>query len=139
MLGLFKSKKKTKQAKILVVDDEADIVSTIEYRLKACDFQVITAGNGQEGLDKATAEIPDLVLLDINMPIMDGHEMLARLRSLGNLKDTPVIMLTAYSDRRDVSKAAELGISDYVTKPFDFSDLMEKITGALESRAAANS
>jgi len=132
MLGLFKSKKKTARARILVVDDETDIVSTVQYRLKFCDFEVITASNGEEGLDKATNEKPDLILLDINMPIMDGHEMLERLRSNPDIKDMPVIMLTAYSDKRDVAKAAELGIADYVTKPFDFTELMEKISNALD-------
>ena len=138
MLGLFKSKKKTAQARILLVDDEPDIVSTVEFRLKSCEFDVTTAGNGKEALEKATKEKPDLILLDINMPVMDGHEMLGRLRSRPDLKDTPVIMLTAYSDRRDVSKAAELGISDYVTKPFDFPVLMEKISAALEGKTAGN-
>jgi two-component system alkaline phosphatase synthesis response regulator PhoP len=138
MLGLFKSKKKTSQAKILVVDDEPDIVNTVQYRLKSCEFDVITANNGKEGLEKATSEKPDLVLLDINMPVMDGHEMLERLRSRPDLRDIPVIMLTAYSDRRDVSKAADLGIEHYVTKPFDFTDLMEKISKALENNATGN-
>lgn len=139
MLGLFKSKKKTAQARILLVDDEVDIVSTVEFRLKACEFDVTTAGNGKEALEKAAKEKPDLILLDINMPVMDGHEMLQRLRSRPDLKDTPVIMLTAYSDRRDVSKAAELGISDYVTKPFDFPELMEKISAALKNKTTGNS
>jgi two-component system cell cycle response regulator len=134
MLGLFKPKKKTARAKILIVDDETDIVNTVQYRLKSCKYEVITASNGQEGLEKATKEKPDLILLDINMPIMNGHEMLERLRSQPDLKSTPVIMLTAYSDRTDVSKAAELGISNYVTKPFDFADLTEKISKTLEDR-----
>jgi CheY-like chemotaxis protein len=138
MLGLFKSKKKTAQAKILVVDDEQDIVNTVQYRLKSCDFNVITAGDGKEGLEKVINEKPDLVLLDINMPIMDGHEMLERLRSRPDTKNIPVIMLTAYSDRRDISKAADLGIEHYVTKPFDFADLMDKISKALESNEAAD-
>ncbi len=138
MLGLFKSKKKTAKAKILVVDDEADIVSTIQYRLKSCEFEVITAKNGKEGLDKAANEKPDLILLDINMPVMDGHEMLERLRRRPNLRGIPVIMLTAYSDRRDICKAADLDIADYVTKPFDFVELMEKISNALENRTVSN-
>ncbi len=134
MLGLFKSKKKTTRARILVVDDEADIVSTIQYRLKFCDFEVITAGNGKEGLEKAADEKPDLILLDINMPIMDGHEMLERLKSRPELKDIPVIMLTAYSDKKDIAKAADIGVADYVTKPFDFTELMEKISNTLENK-----
>jgi CheY-like chemotaxis protein len=137
MLGLFKSKKKTTQAKILVVDDEQDIVNTVQYRLKSCDFNVITAGDGKEGLEKVINEKPDLVLLDINMPVMDGHEMLERLRSRPDTRNIPVIMLTAYSDRKDISKAADLGIEHYVTKPFDFADLMDKISKALESSEAA--
>lgn len=138
MLGLFKPKKKTTQAKILIVDDETDIVSTVQYRLKSCKYDVITADNGQEGLEKAAKEKPDLILLDINMPVMNGHEMLERLRGRPDLKSIPVIMLTAYSDRTDVSKAAELGISNYVTKPFDFAELTEKISNALEDSAGNN-
>lgn len=138
MLGLFKSKKKTTQARILVVDDESDIVSTVQYRLKFCEFDVITAYNGKEGLEKAANEKPDLILLDINMPVMDGHEMLERLKNHPDLKDIPVIMLTAYSDKRDIAKAAEFGIADYVTKPFDFTELMEKISTALENKTNNN-
>jgi DNA-binding response OmpR family regulator len=134
MLGLFKSKKKTSRARILVVDDDSDIVSTIQYRLKFCEFEVVAASNGKEGLEKATNEKPDLILLDINMPIMDGQEMLTHLRSQPDLKDIPVIMLTAYSDTQDIAKAANLGIADYVTKPFDFAELMGKISNALENK-----
>lgn len=134
MLGLFKSKKKTSHVRILIVDDESDIVSTIQYRLKFYEFDVITASNGKEGLEKTANERPDLILLDINMPVMDGHEMLERLKNHPDLKDIPVIMLTAYSDKRDIVKAAEFGIADYVTKPFDFTELMEKISTALEKK-----
>jgi len=131
MLDLFKSKKKTSRVRVLVVDDEADIVSTIEYRLKFNEIDVITAANGKEGLEKAANEKPDLILLDINMPVMDGHEMLERMKHSSDLKDIPVIMLTAFSDAKDVAKAADLGVADYITKPFDFTDLMGKISKAL--------
>jgi two-component system alkaline phosphatase synthesis response regulator PhoP len=134
MLGLFKSKKKTSRARVLVVDDEADIVSTIQYRLEFCEFEVITATNGKEGLEKAANEKPDLILLDISMPVMNGHEMLERLKNSPDLKDIPVIMLTAYSDAKDVTKAADLGIVDYITKPFDFTELMGKISNALGNK-----
>jgi DNA-binding response OmpR family regulator len=131
MLKLFKSKKKTSNVRILVVDDEADIVSTVQYRLKFNEFDVITAANGKEGLEKAENEKPDLILLDINMPVMGGHEMLEHLKSRPDLKNIPVIMLTAFSDARDIAKAADLGVADYITKPFDFTDLMGKISNAL--------
>ena len=113
MLGLFKPKKKTAQTKILMVDDENDIVSTVQYRLESCKFKV-------------------------NMPVMDGHEMLERLRNNTELKNTPVIMLTAYSDKGDISKAANMGIADYITKPFEFTELMEKISRSLNDTAVSS-
>ncbi len=105
MLGLFKKKKDVTQAKILVVDDEKDLVSTVEYRLKFSNCQVVTANNGQEGLDKAASEKPDLILLDTSMPVMNGHEMLKQLRANADLKHIPVIMLTAISSPQDIAAA----------------------------------
>ncbi len=134
MLGIFKSKKQLNRARILVVDDEPDLVSTIQCRLKWCKCEVITASNGQEGLEKAVSEKPDLILLDTNMPVMNGHEMLENLRKHPDLKDTPVIMCTALCEAQDIAKASSYGIADYVTKPFDFTDLMEKITNTLENK-----
>jgi DNA-binding response OmpR family regulator len=134
MLGLFKSKKKTSRARVLVVDDEADIVSTVKYRLEFCEFEVITATNGKEGLEKAASEKPDIILLDISMPVMSGHEMLERLKNSPDIKDTPVIVVSDFSDAKDIAKAAELGIADYVTKPFDFTELMGKISNALGNK-----
>ena len=132
-MGLFKPKKNVStQPKILVVDDEHDLVSTVAYRLKFAHCVVVTAGNGQEGLDKAAEEKPDLILLDTNMPVMDGHEMLKRLRADPDLKHTPVIMLTARSAPDDIAAASACGIADYVTKPFDFTELMEKVQKALK-------
>ena len=131
MLGLFKSKKKTDQAKILVVDDEPDLISTIQCRLEFCNYEVLTASNGKEGVDKAESEKPDLILLDTNMPVMNGHEMLQGLRRNPDLKDTPVIMVTAICEAQDIAAASACGISDYVTKPFDFAELMEKIAAIL--------
>jgi CheY-like chemotaxis protein len=132
MLNLFKSKLKTKQARVLLVDDEPDLVDTIQCRLEANSFEVITACNGQEGLDKAVADKPDLILLDTSMPVMNGHEMLERLRKHPDGKDIPVIMCTAMCEPQDVARASAYGIADYVTKPFDCTELIEKITRALE-------
>jgi len=135
MLGLFKSKKKSIRARILVVDDEPDLVSTVQCRLKWYRCEVITAANGKEGLEKAISEKPDLILLDLNMPVMNGHEMLERLRNHPDLKDTPVIMLTALCEAQDIATVSSYGISDYITKPFDFAELMEKIANALEIKS----
>ncbi len=134
MLKLFRSRKRTSQMKILVVDDEPDLLSTVEYRLKFAECDVVTACNGQEGLEKAAAEKPDLILLDTNMPVMNGHQMLERLRADPNLKGIPVIMLTARCEPQDIAAASSLGISDYVTKPFDFTQLMDKVRAALSDR-----
>jgi DNA-binding response OmpR family regulator len=131
MLGLFKSRKKTSRIKVLLVDDEPDLVSTVEYRLKFANCSVVTAANGQEGLERAAAEKPDIILLDTNMPGMNGHEMLDRLRADPALKHIPVIMLTARCESQDIAAASARGISDYVTKPFDFTQLMDKIRAAL--------
>ena len=134
MLGLFKGTKHTKQVKILIVDDEPDVVSTVEYRLKFADCQVVTASNGQEGLERAEAEKPDLILLDTNMPVMNGHEMLERLRADDGLKHVPVIMLTARCEPQDIAAASAHGVTDYVTKPFDFAELMAKIQATLKDK-----
>ncbi len=131
MLGLFKTRKKITKPKILVVDDEPDLRSTVEYRLKFSDCDVVSASNGQEGLAQAVAEMPDLILLDTNMPEMSGLEMLKQLRSTAAIKHIPVIMVTAISEPRDIAAVSQYGISDYVTKPFNFAELMEKVQLAL--------
>jgi two-component system OmpR family response regulator len=128
---LFRSKKKTARIKVLLVDDEPDLVSTVEYRLKFAECDVVTASNGQEGLDRAAAEKPDLILLDTNMPVMNGHEMLKRLRGDPDLRDIPVIMFTARCERQDIAAASSLGIFDYITKPFDFTQLMDRVRAAV--------
>jgi DNA-binding response OmpR family regulator len=134
MFGPSKSKKKPTQAKILIVDDEADLISTVQCHIKWYGYDVITATNGKEGLEKAVNEKPDLVLLDISMPVMNGHEMLERLRKHPDLKDIPVIMLTALCEAEDIAKVSSYDIADYVTKPFDFTELMGKIATALENK-----
>ena len=135
MFGLSKSKKKSAPAKILVIDDEPDLVSTIQCRLEWSKFEVIAAGNGEEGLEKAANKKPDLILLDIDMPGMNGHEVLDRLRNRPDLRDIPVIMCTALCDPEDIAKASSYGVVDYVAKPFDFSELVEKISNVLGNKA----
>jgi DNA-binding response OmpR family regulator len=136
MFDFFKSNKKAVPAKILVVDDEPDCVSIIQCRLEWCHYEVITAGDGAEGLRIAEDENPDIVLLDTNMPVMDGREMLERMRKNPVLKDTPVIMVTALCDRQNIAEASVFGIADYVTKPVDFTSLLEKISNILGNRVS---
>mgnify|MGYP001033400001 CR=1 FL=1 len=136
MFGLFKSKKKSGRARILVVDDEPDYVSTIQCRLEWSHYEVITAANGKEALEKSASEKPDLILLDTSMPVMNGHEMLEHLRKRPHLKDIPVIMVTALCEPQDIAVASSYGVVDYIAKPFDLAELMEKIANVLKNKKA---
>ena len=136
MFKVFKSNEEATAAKILVVDDEPDCVNIIRCRLEWCHYKVITAANGDEGLQIAENEKPDLVLLDTDMPVMNGHEMLERMKKHPILKDTPVIMVTALCERQDIVTASVFGIADYVTKPVDFTNLLEKISSILGNKAS---
>ena len=100
------------------------------------DYEVITAGNGKEGLKKSLQEKPDVILLDVIMPVMDGHEMLEVLRKQPGGNFSSVIMLTARSQTQDIARANACGIDDYIVKPFDRSELLEKIEVVVESRKA---
>lgn len=130
------SKKSTHKEKILVVDDEADMVMLLKQFLEHKGYEVISAADGASGLQKAINEEPDLVLLDTRMPVMNGREMLERLRkhpSSKNVKDLPVIMVTGLCEAKDISTVA-LDVEDYVTKPIDFTLLVEKIAETLKSK-----
>jgi len=136
MFGLFSLKKKTATRRILIVDDEPDYISTVRCRLEFNEYEVITASNGREGLDQAIAEKPDLILLDTSMPVMNGHEMLEQLRQNPETAGIPVIMVTAMCQPQDIEKASTLGVVDYLAKPFDSADLVNKVGQALKSRCA---
>ena len=136
MLDFLGLKKKAEKIKILVVDDEPNIVQTLQDRLEMNEYIVSTAGDGREGLKKAQQEKPDVILLDVIMPVMDGHEMLEVLRKQPDCSDISVIMLTARSQTQDIARANACGIDDYIVKPFDLSELLEKIETVLENRKA---
>ena len=95
--------------------------------LKNHDCSILEASNGEEGLAVAAKEKPDVILLDITMPVMDGITMLTKLREDPELKGTPVIMLTAESSRENVAHIARLGVRDYLVKPFKEEQLIEKL------------
>ena len=125
--------------KILSVDDSRTIRLVVTRALMPYDCEIIEAANGVEGLAAAAREKPDLILLDITMPIMDGVTMLARLKADDALKEMPVIMLTAESGRDNVRHISQLGASDYLVKPFRADQLIEKAGRAvhLQKKAAA--
>ncbi|MBW8036522.1 MAG: response regulator [Planctomycetes bacterium] len=133
MFDILGLRKQTNKTKILIVDDEPNIVQTLKDRLEANDYEVLTASNGSEGLQMALDERPDVVLLDIIMPVMDGHEMLEALRKDSGGQYISVIMLTAKNQIEDVERANASGIDDYIVKPFDMSDLLEKIELIVEN------
>ena len=113
-----------KRFRILVVDDEVRIVNFLGSKLKASGYEVLTAANGLEGLEQVQAQEPDLVVLDLLMPKMDGLEMLKQLRSFSAV---PVIILTAMGDDTDRIKGLELGADDYLPKPFNPDELVARI------------
>ncbi len=134
MFDFFGRKKKAAQPKILIVEDEPDLVQTLKDRLERNEYDIITAENGKTGLEKAVREKPDVVLLDVNMPIMDGFAMLDALRSHPQGRDCAVIMITVHSQKQDITRAETCGINDYIVKPFNMEDLIEKIENALKHR-----
>ena len=113
--------------KILSIDDSKTIRLLLArlFRPFACEW--LEAANGEEGLAVATRENPDLIILDYNMPAMDGMAMLRKLREHATLKRTPVIMLTADSGLQSLATVARLGVRDYVTKPFREEELLGKV------------
>ena len=113
--------------KILVVDDEENIRKLLEARLKANQYLVITASTGAEALEKAESEAPDLILLDIMMPELDGLEVLRKLKSKFETSSIPVIMLTGKMDTGTIFNAQELEAKDYIIKPFEPQELLDLI------------
>lgn len=113
--------------KILTVDDSKTVRIIVKKAFKSYDCDIIEAANGVEGLATAAKENPDIILLDVTMPVMDGVEMLTKLKSDPALKGIPVIMLTAEGGRDNVLKIAKIGVRDYIVKPFKEELLVEKV------------
>lgn len=116
---------------ILVVDDEKDLLDLIEYNLKKEGFNVLKAENGEEGIEKAKEFHPDLVLMDIMMPKMDGMEAVEKMRKDDELKSIPIIFLTARSDEKTEVEGLNKGGDDYITKPISTTKLISRIKAVL--------
>ena len=117
--------------KILVVDDEPDVASLLTLMLKSQGYEVITAGDGQDALEKARSEKPDLIVLDIMLPKLDGYRVARMLKFDENFSHIPIIMVTAKIQEKDKKIGIETGADAYVTKPFDTTALLEKIKESL--------
>lgn len=122
--------------KVLVVEDHLDTRELLKYNLTSAGFDVATAGDGQSGLDMAAAFRPDIVLLDLMMPGIDGLETCRQLKADASLSRIPVIMLTAKSDEVDKIVGLELGADDYVVKPFSPRELVLRIKAVLRRSGA---
>ncbi|MEA4958954.1 MAG: response regulator transcription factor [Anaerolineaceae bacterium] len=124
-----------KRSKILVVDDEKGLVRIIRLNLEHDGFEVVEANNGAQAMDKLRATLPDLVLLDVMMPDLDGFNVLKMIREVGS---TPVIMLTAKGEENDKVRGLEMGADDYVTKPFSPRELTSRIRAVLRRGSFAD-
>ena len=129
------SDNRLKDRRILVVDDEERMVRFIRLNLEHDGFRVIEAFNGSQAIEKVRNNLPDLVLLDIMMPDMDGFEVLRIIREVSNV---PVIMLTAKGEEEDRVRGLELGADDYVTKPFSPRELVSRVRAVLRRTESAS-
>jgi two-component system phosphate regulon response regulator PhoB len=121
----------TKREKIVVIEDEADILEVLQYNLKREGYTVIASRDGEEGLDSVRRENPDLVLLDLMLPGLDGLEVCKRLQADPVTANVPVIMVTAKGEETDVVSGLQIGADDYVTKPFSPKELLARVKAVL--------
>ena len=117
--------------KILVVDDEEHIAELISYNLTSNGYKVITANNGNDAVKLAVEEKPNLILLDLMIPGKDGYDVCKDVRSNSEIRNTPIIMLTAKSEELDKILGLELGADDYITKPFSVRELLARVKAVL--------
>ena len=117
----------SQKAKILIVDDEPFNVDVLQQELEDLNYQIITAANGQEALDKIRSQQPDLILLDLMMPVLDGFAVLSQIKADNDLRDIPVIIVSAADDSKSIVKGIKQGADDYITKPIDAEHLKKKV------------
>jgi DNA-binding response OmpR family regulator len=117
--------------RILVVDDEPDLVETVSFRLEANGYEVITATDGQDGLTKAREEYPDLIILDLMLPKMNGYEVCTMLKQDSRYQNIPVILFSAKAQEKDERIGRECGANSYVRKPFQAKELLDAIQSLL--------
>jgi two-component system alkaline phosphatase synthesis response regulator PhoP len=121
----------SKREKIAVIEDEADILEVVQYNLRREGYLVVASRNGEEGLDRVRKENPDLVLLDLMLPGLDGLEVCKRLQADPVTAAIPVIMVTAKGEESDVVLGLQMGADDYVTKPFSPKELLARVKAVL--------
>ena len=112
--------------KVLIVDDEKDIVETLKFMLEAENISCITAYDGEEAFSKVKSEKPDLIILDVMLPKINGYKVCRLLKFDAKYKDIPILMVTARSQEEDKEISKETGADEYITKPFDIQELVNK-------------
>lgn len=122
-------------ARILVVEDDPYNIKILDFRFKSLGHEIISAVDGGKALEIASKEKPDLILLDVMMPVMNGFQVLRKLKSQEETKNIPVIMLTAKVHEKDIVGGLEAGAVDYVTKPFSFAELIARVNRTLSSQS----
>ena len=123
------------QKKILLVDDEKDLVATMAFQLKAAGYEVITAYDGVDGLEKGKKEKVDIIILDLMLPKMDGYKVCALLKKDSRYSGIPIILFTARAQESDIKMGEEVGADAYIIKPFDYKLLLKKIEELLKAKA----
>ncbi len=113
--------------KILIVDDEQDIVESLKFVLENSDYTCYSAYNGEDGLKLAREIVPDLIILDVMMPRINGYKISRLLKFDSKYKNIPILMVTARSQEEDKLIGEETGADEYITKPFDLDDVVEKV------------
>ncbi len=121
-------------AKILIVDDESDIVSALTIRLESLGYEIISAEDGITALEKARSEKPDLILLDVMLPKLDGYKVCRMLKFDEKYKDIPIIIITAKGEELNRRMGMDMGANAYITKPFKPEDLTSKIKELLTKK-----
>ena len=117
--------------RILIVDDEVDLVELVKLRLEANGYEVMVAGDGQSGLDKARTEKPDLIVLDVMLPKIDGYKVCRMLKFDEKYRHIPIIMFTARAQESDRKTGEQVGADAYITKPFEPEALLSKMADLL--------
>lgn len=113
--------------KILIVDDEPNIIMALEYTFKKNNFEVFIARDGQEALDILKSNFPDVIILDVMMPTVDGYATLEQIKKDKNLNHTKVVFLSAKNKASDIQKGMDLGANAYLTKPFSVKNVVDKV------------
>ncbi len=124
-----------KPKKILVVDDEIDLVETVRFPLEMEGFNVLVSYNGEDALNQARRENPDLIILDLMLPKLDGYKVCRLLKFDERYKHIPILMLTAKTQEKDKILGKETGADEYITKPFEMDDLLGKVKKHLKNNS----